>query len=560
MRLLVRHTYLWIKKRRINRFLAAAPRCREIQQRVLLKKIRRNADSDFGRDHGFATIRSSAEFQRRVPVAGYEYYRPYIERVKQGEMHALFGPTTKVLMFSMTSGTTSASKYIPITNHFYGEYRKSWNLWGLGVFRDHTDLLTKRTIQLSSDWRQFFTDSGIPCGNVSGLAAETRPRIARPAFILPPVVSKISGSVNKQYVVLRLMVPISRIGMMVTANPLTLLNVARLADSRRESLVRDIQDGTLTDDIEIPDHVRKSLEPALKQRHPKRARELESIIERTGHFYPRDFWPLMSVLSVWIGGSMGIYLPMVREYYGNASFRDHGLSASEGRMTTPLKDGTSAGVLDYVTHYFEFIPEEEHDHDNPTVLEAHELQPGENYFILLTTSSGLYRYDIHDVVKCVGFAGACPVLDFMNKGAHYSSMAGEKISESQVATSIASAFADLGLAVEHSTLAPVADAPPHYTLLTELRLPPRQARQLAQRIDLHLSRANCEFEDRLASFRLNPTTVRRVDDGTFAALREHRVSGRGGSAEQYKHPWLVNQTDFVDQLLKLKRPVRPVCV
>ena len=70
-------------------------------------------------------------------------------------------------------------------------------------------------------------------------------------------------------------------------------------------------------------------------------------------------------------------------------------------MTIPLRDDTSCGMLDYVHHYYEFIPEQEIDSANPTVLEAHELQPGGNYFILLTTSAGLYRYDIHDVVRAM---------------------------------------------------------------------------------------------------------------------------------------------------------------
>ena len=53
-------------------------------------------------------------------------------------------------------------------------------------------------------------------------------------------------------------------------------------------------------------------------------------------------------------------------------------------MTTPIQDGTSAGLLDYCTHYYEFIPEEEHDSAQPNVLEAHELQEGNSYYILLT--------------------------------------------------------------------------------------------------------------------------------------------------------------------------------
>src|SRR5690606_8640302 len=98
--------------------------------------------------------------------------------------------------------------------------------------------------------------------------------------------------------------------------------------------------------------------------------------------------------------------------------RDHGLHASEGRMTIPLQDGTPDGLLDIESHFFEFIPESEAASSQPTVLQAHELVPGESYFILLTTASGLYRYDIRDVVQCTGYLHTTPLLRFLHKGAH----------------------------------------------------------------------------------------------------------------------------------------------
>ena len=73
-------------------------------------------------------------------------------------------------------------------------------------------------------------------------------------------------------------------------------------------------------------------------------------------------------------------------------------------------------MFDYLHHYFEFIPEEEVENASPTILEAHELERDRNYYILLTTSSGFYRYNIYDVVQCVGFHGQVPVIKFFNKG------------------------------------------------------------------------------------------------------------------------------------------------
>lgn len=544
-----RYAYLWIKKRQVTRFLNETKNSIRIQKDVLFAKIRRNIDSDFGRDHDFSGIASIEDFRKRVPVANYEYYRPYADRVKHGQIDAMFGPGTEVLMFSMTSGTTSEPKYIPITNHFFKEYRRSWNTWGLGVFGDHPDLLLKKTLQFTSDWQQFRSSGGIACGNVSGLAVETRPRIAKPAFILPAILNKVSSTRNKQYVALRIALPTTKIGMIATANPLTLISFARLANDHKEQLIRDLHDGTLSDHVDVSPVVRNTLKGDFSRRHPQRARDLERLVERTGSLVPRDFWPNISVLSVWTGGSVGAYLDRARQYYPRECiFRDHGLSASEGRMTTPFRDSCCAGVLDYVTHFFEFIPEDEYESKNRTVLEAHELREGKNYYILLTTSSGLYRYDIHDVVQCVGFEGSCPLLEFMNKGAHFSSMTGEKLSEIQVVHAIRAACQDIGISLEHFTLAPVNGDPPHYELLIDRQCDAEQGERLAERANIRLAEANCEFQDRLDTNRLRPVVVRRLPEGTFDGFRERFVSREGASSEQFKHPFLTAKPDFIRQL------------
>ena len=106
-------------------------------------------------------------------------------------------------------------------------------------------------------------------------------------------------------------------------------------------------------------------------------------------------------------------------------------------MTIPIEDGTAAGVLDIRHHYFEFIPEDQGDRPEPeTRRGSTELIEGRNYFIVLTTAGGLYRYKISDLVRCVGFHGRAPLIEFLNKGAHFSSLTGEKLSEFQVVAAV----------------------------------------------------------------------------------------------------------------------------
>ena len=75
----------------------------------------------------------------------------------------------------------------------------------------------------------------------------------------------------------------------------------------------------------------------------------------------------------------------------------------------------------------------------PETVEATELIEGRNYFIVLTTAGGLYRYNISDLVRCVGYHGKTPLIEFLNKGAHYSSLTGEKLSEHQVIAAVEAA-------------------------------------------------------------------------------------------------------------------------
>ena len=548
----LRHTYLEWKRLKLRRFLAATRRGHRVQQRVLRQLLARNAGSDFGRQHRFADIRSVTDFQHQVPISDYEYFRPYIQRVLEGDVAALFGPGTRILMFAMTSGTTGQPKYLPVTAEFFRNYKAGWHLWGTGVFVDHRTLIGCKALQLASDWRQYTAPSGVPCGNISGLAAETRPLISRMIFFLPSDLIRIHDAAAKHYATLRIGLAKSKIGLLVTANPSTLVEFSRRADQEKESLIRDIHDGTLAADHAVPVDVRAALRPWLK-RQPRRARELERLVARAGRLHLRDAWPQLSLISVWTGGSVGVYLPQLKQHYGETALRDHGLSASEGRMTLPIADDTSAGLLVYHHQFFEFIPEEEHDSAQPTVLEAHQLEEGHNYFILLTTAGGLYRYDIHDVVRCVGFHGEVPLLQFLNKGKNFSSVTGEKLSEHQVVEAVTNGFSQLRLPVTAFTVAPVMEDRPRYVLLIESVEDIQGRRELAAVVQKNLENLNWEYAEKCTSGRLHPLRVEEVPAGTWTAMRHQKTSERG-NFEEYKHPCLTSDLQFVGRTTGKARP------
>src|SRR5690348_10363170 len=76
-------------RRRLAQFEAATCDPRQVQEALLRDVLAHQADTDFGRDHGFATIRTVEDFRRQLPVAGYDYFEPYIARVRRGDTRAL---------------------------------------------------------------------------------------------------------------------------------------------------------------------------------------------------------------------------------------------------------------------------------------------------------------------------------------------------------------------------------------------------------------------------------------------------------------------------------------
>src|SRR3954470_18971515 len=104
--MIIRYAYLAVLRRKVNRFVADSLQARDIQRQALVDKLQRAQDSSFGRDHGFSRIRTVADFRKRVPVRTYDEHRPYLNKVLNGDVSALFAPGTKLLMFAMTSGTT----------------------------------------------------------------------------------------------------------------------------------------------------------------------------------------------------------------------------------------------------------------------------------------------------------------------------------------------------------------------------------------------------------------------------------------------------------------------
>jgi hypothetical protein len=221
-------------------------------------------------------------------------------------------------------------------------------------------------------------------------------------------------------------------------------------------------------------------------------------------------------------------------------------------MTIPLSDGTPSGVLDITSHYFEFIPEEEGDSPQPTVLRADELIEGRHYYIVPTTAFGLYRYHIRDVVRVTGFHNKTPLIEFLSKGSHFANLTGEKLSEYHVNQAMRDVLKQLDLTLTSYSLAPCwptggeDELTPYYGLFVERPdLPGLDVgTKLAQLLDRRLMEVNVEYAAKRDSQRLGAVRLQLLPGGTWQEWDRARLAKTGGAAEQYKHPCLIADPKF----------------
>ncbi len=534
-------------RRQLREFADACEDPRDVQTQLLLRIIDYQAETAFGRDHHFSAINTIGDYRRRVPIGPYERMAPYIERVQKGETNALLADP-RVLMFALTSGTTASRKLIPVTDAYLKAYRRGWNMWGMKMYRDNRPryIAMRPMVQMVGDPEEFRTEAGIPCGNLSGYTLMVQRRLVRNMYAVPYVVGKIKDAKARYYVALRFALH-RDISQFMAANPSTLVQFARTLDAEKESLLRDLRNGTLRTDLEIPPDVRAWLTSRLTK-NPRAAARIGAVAEKLGRLYPMDVWPVEgTVINTWTGGSMGPYLRQLPRYYGEPPLRDLGLLASEGRMTIPLEAGSSSGVLDIWSHYFEFVPEAEIDSAQPTVLGAHELVEGKSYYIVPTTCYGLYRYHISDLIRVTGFFGKTPLIEFLGKGHRFANLTGEKLSEYQVTRAFDVVAARHQLTVAAYTRAPIWDeSQPYYGLFLEEPDAAEEAglRRFLAEFDRQLGAENVEYASKRESGRLGPIRALLIPSGAWADWDRERLVRTGGSPEQYKHPCLVGDLKF----------------
>jgi hypothetical protein len=534
------------------RFERAAREPVAAQQEKLLEIVGRNRDTEYGRAHGFAQVRDLGSYQAAAPVVSYDELRPYVDRMAAGEPNVLTAEAP--VMFAQTSGTTGQPKLIPVTKSCRGrDHADQMRVWLYHAQRAHPRAFRGRILSLVSPAVAGRTAAGIPYGSTSGMMYRDLNPLVRRAYVVPYELFESEDYDATYYAVMRLGLG-ADVTLLATANPSSVQKLVETADAQADRLIRDLYDGTLDRDLDLEPRIRGVVERRLSP-DPVRAKRFDDARRRRGgKLLPVDFWPELALIACWKGGTVGATVERFPEWFdpdgrGLPAVRDWGYLSSEARGSIPLSDEGSAGVLTVATNVFEFVAEEALE-ERPDEREAWRfvgvdgVEVGQRYYVFITTPSGLYRYDINDVIEVVGHYHATPLVCFRRKGRGMTSLTGEKLSENQVIEAMTSAAKALDLTVEHFRAEPDADNT-RYVFKVELEkpFPEEQTEALLERLDEALCASNVEYQAKRGSGRLNAPILQVMKPG-WHEEEKRRNAADGKPMFQSKDVHLDAKQDF----------------
>jgi len=514
------------------------------QRKILFEFLERNKNTEYGLKYNFAGIKSIEDYQRLVPLVNCEVMRPYVERMTKGEPNIL--TLEKPVLFSVTSGSSGHPKFVPITKYAQAKKANVINLWAYYILRDHPKITGGKILAIVSPEVDGFTPSGVPYGAESGHGYRNLPDVVKRLYALPYEVFEIKDYDARYYTILRIAME-QNIATIATMTPSTIILLCQWIEKVTGDVINDIEKGTLKRGLDISPEIRKSIEENLRP-NPKRADRLRSILAEKKELLPKYFWPRLELIECWKRGTVGLYLKDFPKYFGDVAVRDFGYFSSEARCSIPMSDEGAGGVLAVNANFYEFIPKEDIGKKEKKVLLCDRLEKGGEYFVVLTTPGGLYRYNIDDIVRVSGFFDKTPVIEFVQKGLNVTSITGEKLYESEVVEAIGRAQDRHNISIEFITASIELSKMPRYIFLVEFgkNPDPGKKKEFLKSIEKELCKISEEYDFNRKARELRDPVLKVVAEGEFERFRVKRVK-EGAHDGQFKIPLLTGDVNFQKQ-------------
>lgn len=521
---------LWTHVTLRTSLLKASLTVEKTQEHLLLKILRENSQTEFGKEHNFERISSVEEFRERVPINDYNNLEPYITRQQEGNLELT---VAEPVFYTRTSGTTGRHKYIPLTRSGVNQIKHFQKQLAYSLWRK-TDFFKGTVLGFFSPGIEGRLANGIPFGSTSGATYESLSSIFEKKFEIPKEAFNLDN-VEAKYEVYALcaLVHGSTTGIS-SVNPSSLLKVCMLIEQRAEELLDALVDGKDTNLLKGTASILPSLRSQLL---PYRKASLSQVLDKDGTIPPDILWPKLSALVTWTGGSCGIALEKLKSYLPlNVNIVEMGYSCSEfnGTVNIDIKRNTCLPLL--TDNFYEFVAKEDWESNSPKFLLLNEIDADKDYYIFVTTASGLYRYDINDVVRATDGVGNCPGLRFVRKGKGMTNITGEKISEDQAIAAVSYGLKSAGYITETFLVLAEEDASTYRIFVESSQN--ISVDLLSEKIEGELRKRNAEYDDKRASGRLNPVEVERLFEGAGEAIKTKFLQ-QGVRETQYKPPVLA---------------------
>ncbi len=469
------------------------------QEKVFKNLLRVAGNTAFAKAHSFKNIANHTDFVSRVPVRDYEELRPYIDRVVAGQSDILW--PGKPLYFAKTSGTTSGAKYIPITKESMPEHVKAARNAILSYIYEtgNSQFVDGKMIFLQGS-PQMDTKNGIQLGRLSGIVAH----------YVPNYLQK-----NRM--------------------PSWQTNCIEDWETKVEAII----DETLPEKMSVISGI-----PSWVQMY------FERIVQRTG----KKVGAIFPDFSLFIYGGVNYepYRPRFEQLIGRKVDSIELFPASEGFFAyqdTQTEKGMllllDAGI------FYEFIPAHQFYDDNAPRLTIGQVETGVNYVLIISTTAGLWAYNIGDTIAFICLKPHRIVVTGRIK--HYISASGEHVIGKEVETAMQQTAATHDLIINEFTVAPQLDvAPgelPYHEWFIELGAQNNEIDLgvVAATLDVNMRAQNSYYDDLIAGKVLQPLKISIVPQDGFQQYMK-TIGKLGG---QNKLPRLSNDRKIADVLEKI---------
>lgn len=523
------------------RVVRAARDPMRIQNALLARMLRQNRGTTFGRTHSFSALASYADYARAVPVREFEALRVFIDaEIERGEPALTH---ERSLQYMRTSGSTGQPKDIPLTVSYLGALRAIQRRSVAFQYRACPEAFRGSILAIVSPAEEGRLPNGKAYGAASGIVAAGTPRLVREKVVLPPEVLAVKDARVKYLLILRLAIADRDVTYFGSANSTTPLALIKLYREYQAELIADVRSGGFFLGDHLPAATHAVLGPRLTA-DPARAQELTALQQRGRPVRIADLWPDLRMVVTWTCGSAGVTVRALREELApRTRVFELGYVSSEFRGTVTLGRRAGTGLPTLETHFFEFVERDSWDRGAPEYLTLDRLRRGLDYYIVVTTPAGLYRYFINDVVRVTGFFHAVPLLKFTQKGKGVTNITGEKLYESQILAAVSGAMTHLGLNARFVMMLADEEARGYRLYVEPDTAPGVPAERLAEEVDARLRKLNIEYEGKRESERLTAPRAAWLRQETGEAYKRHCVA-QGQREGQFKCAALAYRRSF----------------